>query len=143
MKTIPRTLNYYAQIFYLTDCVSNWPSIVLSRFFPFRNYRLRLRTGQIFEINHFLSALTIKEVFFDNDYRPNAKNAQTIVDIGANIGTCSVFMSSIFPKGQWPLFHLQNSSSISGYQNPRSTYHGSRSHEVVPPQTDRYSQDRC
>ena len=100
MKTIPRTLNYYAQIFYLTDCVSNWPSIVLSRFFPFRNYRLRLRTGPVFEINHFLSALTIKEVFFDNDYRPNAKNAQTIVDIGANIGTCSVFMSSIFPKAK-------------------------------------------
>lgn len=100
MKIIPRTLNYYLQIFYLIDSVSNWPAIVLSRFFPFRNYRLLLRTGQIFEINHFLSALTIKEVFFDNDYRPNTKNARTVIDIGANIGTCTVYMSSLFPKAK-------------------------------------------
>src|SRR3989344_1101772 len=100
MKTIPRTLNYYQQIFYLADCVANWPLIVLSRFFPFINYRLRLKTGPVFEINHFLSALTIKEVFYDDDYRPKTKNAKTIIDIGANIGTCSVYMSSIFPKAK-------------------------------------------
>ncbi len=100
MKAIPRTLNYYQQIFYLADCVSNWPLIILSRFFPHINYRLRLRTGPVFEINHFLSALTIKEVFYDHDYQPKAKSAKTVIDIGANIGTCTVYLSGLFPKAK-------------------------------------------
>lgn len=100
MKTIPRTLNYYAQIFYLIECISNWPLIVVSRFFPFLSYDLRLRSGQTFKIDHFLSALTLKEVFYDGDYRPKTKSARTIVDIGANIGTCTIYMSSLFPKAK-------------------------------------------
>jgi len=100
MKTIPRTLNYYAQIFYLIECISNWPLIVISRFFPHVNFQLHLRTGQIFEINHFLSALTLKEVFYDGDYNPKTKNAKNIIDIGANIGTCTIYMSHLFPKAK-------------------------------------------
>lgn len=100
MKTIPRTLNYYAQIFYLIECVANWPLIVASRFFPYIKYHLHLRTGQVFEINHFLSALTLKEVFYDGDYHPKADKANVIVDIGANIGTCTIYMSFLFPNAK-------------------------------------------
>lgn len=100
MKTIPRTLNYYAQMFYLIECVSNWPLIIVSKFLPNFNYQLRLKTGQIFEINHFLSALTLKEVFYDGDYHPKATKASIVIDIGANIGTCSVYMSTLFPKSK-------------------------------------------
>ena len=110
MKTIPRTLNYYAQIFYLIECISNWPLIVISRFLPFFDYQLHLRTGQTFKINHFLSALTLKEVFYDGDYNPKTKNAKTIIDIGANIGTCTIFMSYMFPKAKIYSFEPDSST---------------------------------
>lgn len=100
MKTLPRTLNYYLQIFYLTECLSNWPLVIVSRFLPFWNYRLHLKDGPIFEINHFLNSLVIKEVFFDHDYRPMTKDVQNVVDIGANIGTCTIYMSMRFPQAQ-------------------------------------------
>lgn len=97
MTSIPRKLNYYLQILPLINFVPNWPLIICCYLFPHHHYRLRLQTGQIFEIDHYLSALAIKEVFLDRDYFPQTQSARVIIDIGANIGTCSVFMSQTFP----------------------------------------------
>lgn len=60
---------------------------------------LKLKTGEKFIIDHYLDALTIKEIYGDNDYKLTVK-CNTIIDIGANIGTFSVLASRLNPKAK-------------------------------------------
>lgn len=98
MKSVIRKLYYCIQIFPLIENIINWPLIILAYIFPNHPYKLVLKNGTSFKINHHIDALTIKEIFLEEEYTSQNKNPKVIIDIGANIGTYSVLMSTEFPK---------------------------------------------
>ena len=106
-----RKLKYYVQIFPLIKYVSNWYQIIFLYLFPGREVVLKLRNGIKFTITHHLDALTVKEIFLDKDYEIPIKNTKTIIDIGANIGTYSLFAAKKFPH-----------SNIYAYEPEKSTF---------------------
>lgn len=92
-----RKIKYYLQIIPLIKYVQNWYDIILIYFFSNRQFVLNLRDGTNFKISHYLDALTVKEIFVENDYHINLKNPKTIIDIGANIGAFSILQSKKYP----------------------------------------------
>lgn len=95
-----RFLKYCLQIIPLARNVINWYHISL--LFIGLKYQpiLKLRNGTRFQISHHLDALTIKEVYLDQSYALPLHRPRTIVDIGANIGTFSVWAAQTYPRAQ-------------------------------------------
>lgn len=57
-----------------------------------KGYVLRCRNGMRFKIFHFMEALIITETCYNNDYKiTSSRDKLTIIDIGANIGSFSIF----------------------------------------------------
>jgi len=95
-----RKIYYYLQIIPLISGVENWYDIIKIYFFPARPVVLKLKNGEVFKIGHYLDALTIKEIFIDQDYNVKLKNPKVILDIGGNIGTFSIPFAKKFPKAR-------------------------------------------
>lgn len=100
MNSLSRRLHYYLEIFPLIKSVENWPEIFRLYFKQKRLVVLRLRSGVKFQIKHHLDALTIKEIFLDDQYGDLVKEPKVIIDVGANIGTFSVLQSIKHPKSK-------------------------------------------
>lgn len=109
INPIIRKLKYLAQFWPIIKGISNWYQVPLLLLFPHRNVTLKLKTGEKFKITHFLDALTIKEIFLDNDYSINKQNKDIIIDIGANIGTYSILQAKNNPKST--IFSFEPASS--------------------------------
>lgn len=100
MLAVQKKLIYYLQIFPLIKYVKNWWKIMEIYFHPNKPVVLDLRSGSQFKINHHLDALTIKEIFIDQDYRPKLKDPKVIIDVGANIGTFSILAALKYPHSK-------------------------------------------
>ena len=90
-----RLLLYYLSSLKFVVIIKNWYLISLGYLkildFSSGKYSLELFNGLKFYVGHFMDAWAIKEVFGENDYRLGVvKKKQTIIDIGANIGTFTV-----------------------------------------------------
>ena len=99
-----RVIMYFFESAKLVYLVKNWLVIPLG-FFRIANFKngctLHLRNGLSFKIYHSLEALTLKEIFYDNDYKLRRSLRKcTIIDIGANIGGFAIFAASINPNSQ-------------------------------------------
>lgn len=100
-----RWMLYYWKARDLISFAENWYIIPLNYLglinFNNQSYSLRLRSGQVFRINHFLEAIGLMEVFRDHDYLlPRLKKPTTIIDIGANIGAFSIYAALQLPKSK-------------------------------------------
>lgn len=93
---------YLLYAFRLSFLIRNWiaiPLAVMGIVSFKKGYVLRLRNGVSLIVCHFMEALTIEEIFGDNEYLLERTNLpRTIVDIGANIGTFSIFAAISNPK---------------------------------------------
>jgi len=90
-----RLVLYYLSSLKFIIIIKNWYLISLGYLkildFSSGKYSLELFNGLKFYVGHFMDAWAIKEVFGENDYRLGVvKKKQTIIDIGANIGTFTV-----------------------------------------------------
>ncbi len=105
-----KKLKYFLIIFSLIRDVSNWYQI----FFLFlykHEAILKLRDGTKFKINHYLDTLTIKEIYIEREYDIKLNNPKNVIDIGANIGTFSVYIAQKYPQ-----------SKIYSYEPANETY---------------------
>lgn len=93
-----RKIYYYLQIFPLIANIENWYKIIKLFLLPGAEEILKLRSGYLFKIGHYLDALTVKEIFIDQDYKIKLKSPKVILDIGGNIGTFSILQSIKYPK---------------------------------------------
>lgn len=92
IKYIPALINA------IKELDSFWAILTL----PFAKWfepTIQLKDGTKFRINHYSDLLTIKEVYLDNAYKLK-HSYKTIIDIGGNIGTFSVFAKKKFPKAR-------------------------------------------
>lgn len=99
IQKLQRWIKYYWEAVSFVIFLKNWYWIPLMYFFGIRNRVLSLKNGLSFFCVDHMEALTIKEVVFENDYRIKKKRTpMTVIDIGANIGTFSVFAASLNKK---------------------------------------------
>lgn len=98
INPVSRKIRYLFQAFPLIRKVRNWYQIPLTLFNSGKKVVLQLKTGEQFTISHLLDALTIKEIFLDQDYKVNLSNPEVIIDIGANIGTFSILQAKKHPQ---------------------------------------------
>jgi FkbM family methyltransferase len=98
MNTVGKKFKYALQIFPLMVAVENWWEIIFSFINSGVPRILRMRKGANFIIKHHIDALTILEVYEVKEYDVKLTNPKVIIDIGANIGTTSVFFSKKYPN---------------------------------------------
>ena len=122
-----RLFKYLISSFQLIGLVENWYVIPFGvfRLIDFRKgLVLKLKGGVKFKCRHFMDALTIKEVFVNNDYKiKSSKQPKIIIDIGANIGSFSIFAASKMPNAKIFSFEplrgtfqqLKENISINGF----------------------------
>lgn len=100
-KNIPlRKVRYLLRCISFIKVFQNWylvPQLVL---FGSRTAVLRLRSGESFQIKHFLDALIVKEIYCDNDYQIKKNSYKVMVDIGSNIGTFSILSAKLNQKAK-------------------------------------------
>lgn len=114
--TIVRMFLYLIASARMISIIKNWYDVPLA-VFGLRNFRkghlLHLRNGTHFEVFHFMEALTINEIFGENDYRlKEGRSTHTIIDIGANIGTFSIFAALKNPGAK-----------VIAYEPSKKTFH--------------------
>jgi len=106
-----KKIYYYLQFIPIIKNIFNWWDVIYLYFKPGKLITIRLRNGFKFNIMHHLDALTIKEIFIDNDYKVNKNKFKVIIDIGANIGTFSILAAKKYPQAK-----------IYSYEPVKSTY---------------------
>lgn len=95
-----RRVLYYLSSFSFLKIVENWYLIPLSylKIINPSDHLIRLQNGLKFNLTHVVDAWAIKEVFADSDYQLRSTGRKfTVVDIGAHIGTFSLFAASLNP----------------------------------------------
>ena len=99
--------NSFAWLFITLRLFKNWPEIYRHRFFGNRNARQRLfmREGVVFEVAKKETAIPIiEEIWHQKVYVTlediAALPSPTVVDIGANIGSFSLFALARIPSGR-------------------------------------------
>lgn len=104
IKKIKRLLRYYIENLPVILLVSNWWVVLLGYLNLLKlsdGIFLYLRNGMKFLIVHHLDALVLREIIWSNEYKfAQTKDSMTIVDIGANIGTFSIYCNSISNKNR-------------------------------------------
>lgn len=112
MKIIPfRTIRYLLKCIPFLWVYKNWWVVFDLVINGHKKKLLKLRSGEVFMIKHYLDSLIVKEIYIDNDYRIKKNKYKVIVDIGSNIGTFSILASHYNPKAR-----------IYSYEASPSTY---------------------
>ena len=86
---------------------------------------VKLRSGERFQVGHYLDLLTVSEVFLGHEYDTKLLHPHVIVDIGANIGTFSVLSAKLHPQATIYAFepapatfkHLKKNLELNGVKN--------------------------
>lgn len=95
-----RRAAYLKEMIPIIKGIQDWDKVFRLFIRPGDSQVLHLRSGEAFRVNHYLDALTIKEVFLGNEYPLDVKTPDVIIDIGANIGTFSVYAAKKFPNAK-------------------------------------------
>ena len=95
-----RKFIYFIETLSIAGKVSNWYDVFLLFIYPGKERILLLKSGIKFKLNHHLDAHVIKEVFYDKDYGLNLSNPKIILDVGAHIGTFSIYSALKFPNSK-------------------------------------------
>lgn len=97
-----RWFRYYWEALPFITFIKNWYWIPFMYLGVVRNRIFQLKNGLSFFCVDHMEALTIKEVIYCNEYQliKKAKKPMTIIDVGANIGTFSVYAASLSKKNK-------------------------------------------
>ena len=60
-----------------------------------KGWKMKLWNGTSFKVNNYMETLTVMEVIYENCYNLESRDKGVIIDIGANIGSFSVFASRL------------------------------------------------
>jgi FkbM family methyltransferase len=99
MRKVKRLISYYFDNLPILFFVKNWWVVILGYLGLIDlspGVFLYLKSGIKFLIVHHLDALVLREIMWDNEYRfLQKKSPMTVIDIGANIGTFSIFAANL------------------------------------------------
>lgn len=100
-KELKQKIVYVCDFCPLLMAVKN-PIDVLALFFAPKHFVLQLNNGLNFSVKHHLDAHIVKEVVVDDVYgiTQSDQKINTVIDIGAHIGTFSLLASKAFPSAK-------------------------------------------